>query len=116
MNERLKFIADYQRGLYEFSELCARYGISRKTGYKWLNRYEEEGIDGLKDRSRAPLSCLHQMSELTAQAIIESKRRHPSWGPKKLLPFIKKRNPSLKLPSVSAARNLLAREGLVLRK
>ena len=116
VNERLKFIAECQSGLYSFAELCVRYGVSRKTGYKWWSRYEEEGIDGLKDRSRAPLTCPHQMSERAAEAIVEAKTQHPSWGPKKLLPYIKKKNPTLRLPSVSAAGNLLAREGLVLKR
>jgi putative transposase len=54
MDERVQFIADHQRGLYAMTELCARYGISRKTGYKWLARYALEGACGLVERSHAP--------------------------------------------------------------
>jgi len=116
VNERLKFIADLQGGLYNFAELCARYGVSRKTGYKWARRYSEEGIDGLKERSRRPRTCPHRMSAEAAAAIVEAKKLHPKWGPKKLLPWIEKRKPGLDLPSVTAAGNLLAREGLVIQR
>lgn len=115
MNERLKFIVAMQGELYKFSELCDRYGISRKTGYKWARRYAEEGLDGLKERSRAPLHIPHRMSPEAASAIIQAKKLHPSWGPKKLLPWIGKRDSNLNLPSVTAAGNLLAQEGLVVK-
>ena len=52
MRERQRFIDDLYRGLFSMTELCARYGISRKTGYKWLGRYGEQGRAGLGDRSR----------------------------------------------------------------
>jgi transposase-like protein len=57
MDERIAFITDHRQGLYPVTELCARYGISRKTGYKWLDRFEVEGRRGLADRSRAPHHC-----------------------------------------------------------
>ena len=59
MDQRLPFILDDQRGLYDRTELCARYGISRKTGYKWLARYEQDGRRGLQPQSRAPHHCPH---------------------------------------------------------
>ena len=52
MKERIRFVTDWERDLYSMVELCERYGISRKTGYKWLARYEREGPDGLHERSR----------------------------------------------------------------
>src|SRR5437879_4468012 len=61
MKERVRFVADAERGLYSMSELCERYGISRRTGYKWLERYEAEGPAGLKERSRAPHHCPHRI-------------------------------------------------------
>ncbi len=54
MDERVHFISDYLRAKYEVSELCEAYGISRKTGYKWISRYKEQGIEGLKEVSRRP--------------------------------------------------------------
>ena len=57
MKERMRFVADAERGLYSMSELCERYGISRRTGYKWLERYEVNGPAGLSEGSRAPHHC-----------------------------------------------------------
>src|SRR5712691_3318990 len=57
MKERVRFVADAERGLYSMSELCERYGVSRRTGYKWLERYEADGPAGLKEQSRAPHHC-----------------------------------------------------------
>ncbi len=54
MDQRILFIADYLRESYNFSELCRRYGISRKTGYKWVKRYATDALDGLADRERRP--------------------------------------------------------------
>ena len=52
MKERMRFVTDWERDLYSMVELCERYGVSRKTGYKWIARYEREGPDGLHERSR----------------------------------------------------------------
>lgn len=60
MEERIRFLKDETAGLYTMSELCARYGTSRRTGYKWLGRLEAEGAAGLVDRSRAPHHCEHR--------------------------------------------------------
>lgn len=60
MDQRVQFITDRQRELYDMTTLCARYGISRKTGYKWLARYAAEGPRGLHDRSHVPHHCPHR--------------------------------------------------------
>ena len=85
MDERRRFIEDHARALYVMTELCARYGISRKTGYKWLARFEAHGRPGLVDRSHAPHACPHRISREIAQLIVAARRAHPSWGPRKLL-------------------------------
>jgi transposase len=54
VDERIRFIQDALSDRFMMSALCARYGVSRRVGYKWLARYEEEGRRGLHDRSRAP--------------------------------------------------------------
>ena len=66
MDQRTRFITDHRQDLYAMAELCDRYGISRKTGYKWLARYAEEGRQGLGDRSRAPHHCPHRIPEALA--------------------------------------------------
>jgi putative transposase len=116
MEQRERFIEDHAVGLYTMTELCERYGISRKTGYKWLERFAEEGRKGLVDRSRAPHHCPHQISEEMAHLLCEARRRHPSWGPGKLLDWLEPRYPDLDLPAVSTAGDLLARRGLVKKR
>lgn len=113
VDERERFIADDRRGLYTRAELCARYGISRKTGYKWLGRYHEEGRQGLQDRNHAPHHCPHRID---AALRVGARRKHPDWGPGKLLDWLAPRHPAIdaaEWPAVSTAGDPLAREGLV---
>jgi len=113
MEERIRFVKNCRSGLYEMSELCDRYGISRKTGYKWLHRFEAEGAGGLADRSRAPLHCTHRMADAVREALLEVRRRHPTWGPRKLLAWLEPRRPKVDWPAASSVGELLRREGLV---
>src|SRR5881227_1931203 len=116
MKERLHFVTDWDRRLYTVTELCARYGVSRKTGYKWLARYADVGVAGLAERSRAPHRCPHRIAPAVAAAIVEARRQHPSWGPRKLLVWLADRRPGLELPAASTAGDLLHRRGLVRRR
>ena len=113
MEQRERFIHDYQEALYTMVELCARYGISRKTGYKWLERFAEAGRQGLQERSRAPHTCPHRIDELVAALLCGARRQHPHWGPAKLLDWLRPRYPGIELPAISTAGDLLARRGLV---
>lgn len=119
VEQRERFIADERRGLYTRSELCARYGISRKTGYKWLDRFTEDGRRGLRDRSHAPHHCPHRIALEIAELLCAARRRHPDWGPGKLLDWLVPRHPEIAdeaWPAVSTAGDLLAREGLVKKR
>lgn len=113
MDERTRFVVALKEGLYSMSELCERYGISRQAGYKWCRRYEAEGVEGLKDRSRAPHHCPHRISPEVAEALIELRRKKPRWGPRTLLAHLAGRRPGLQLPAPSTVGDLLVREGLV---
>src|SRR5436853_6215378 len=93
MDERLRFVRDAQSDRFTMSDLCARYGVSRRIGYKWLARYEEEGRRGLRDRSRAPHHCPHRIADARAELICELRRQHPFWGARKLLRVLKTRYP-----------------------
>ena len=85
MDERVLFVADYVRELYSFSELCTRYGVSRKTGYKWVDRYRREGVEGLGERSRRPQRQPTQLPYAMQRAIIELRgSRRTELGPKKI--------------------------------
>src|ERR1700730_10106083 len=116
MEQRERFVRDHQLALYTMAELSARFGISRKTGYKWLDRFDQGGRQGLGDRSRAPLRCPHRISDAVATLICEARRRHPSWGADKLLDWLSTRHPLVDLPAVSTAGDLLARQGLVKKR
>src|SRR3989442_12980434 len=86
MKERLHFVTDWDRRLYTVTELCARYGVSRKTGYKWLARYADVGVAGLAERSRAPHRCPHPIAPAVPAANVEARRQHPGRGARQLPP------------------------------
>lgn len=114
MDERLQFIQDALSDRFTMSELCARYGVSRRVGYKWLARYAEEGRRGLKDRSRAPHHCPHRITDEIAELLCTARREHPFWGARKLLKVLATRHRSITAwPVPSTAADLLARRGLV---
>lgn len=113
VQERVKFIAAYLEGEENFSELCERFGVSRKQGYKWRQRYETGGVDGLKDRSRAPLHHPQAVADSVVEMIIQARGRHPLWGPKKLLVVLARRYPTIEFPVASTVGELLRKRGLV---
>ena len=98
-------------------ELCERYGISRKTGYKWRDRFEEEDLAGLEDRSHAPHHCPHRISAQMKTLLCDTRRAHPSWSPIKLLDWLRPRHRRIRdWPAPSTIGDLLAREGLVRKR
>ena len=84
MEQREKFVILVQSDRYTKKELCKQFGISRKTGHKWLKRYVEEGKRGLDERSRAPKCVANRTEKSVERLIVKEKRLHPTWGPKKL--------------------------------
>ncbi len=113
VKERTRFVVAYESGLYAMKELCERFGISRKTGYKWLERFEAEGPSGLEDRSRRPHRSPSRTAENIQALLIEIRLKHPRWGPEKLLDIVGRRHPELELPARSTVAAILKREGLV---
>lgn len=114
MDQRAQFIDDVQRGRMPVLQLCAHYGVSRKTGYKWIARAREEGRQGLKDRSRAPHHCPHKLSPELAEWLCALRIKHDDWGARKLLRVLQRRHPRrTDWPAPSTVSALLAREGLV---
>lgn len=109
-DERTRFIASLLDGA-EMAAACREFGISRKTGYKWWERYEQEGPEGLADRSRAPLHSPHSVPEETVKLILDL-RREFGWGPKKLGKLLVQRHSGVKVPSQSAIAAILHRHGL----
>ena len=80
MEGRMRLVMEVESEVFQMSELCERYGVSRKTGYKWLERYRKEGVAGLQDRSRAPLHCPHRTPEAIGEVLIKARHSHPYWG------------------------------------
>ena len=114
MDERVMFIGDCLRGELPMLALCENYGISRKTGYKWLSRYRDDPESGLLDRSRAPLRPARGMDEEVSAAILRLRRCRPHWGPRKLRAVLALREPKVAWPAPSSIGDLLRREGLSL--
>src|SRR5690606_22528417 len=84
MEQRARFVLDALERRFSMTELCYRYGISRKTGYKWVARYLEGGSLGCDDRSRAPVLHPNATDPRLVGRIVKLRRKHPSWGPKTL--------------------------------
>ncbi len=113
MDQRIRFINDYLNYDLSLTDLCELYHISRKTGYKWIQRHQEEGMLGMEDRSRRPNGCPHQTADLIVEALIDARIHHPFWGAKKLLKILGKKHPDWKWPARSTVCDILARYGLV---
>lgn len=84
VDQRTEFVLRVLRGGERFGEICREYGISRKTGYKWKERFIQEGLGGLGDESRRPKTSPSELSETMVCQIIKLKLAHSGWGPRKL--------------------------------
>lgn len=113
MDERVQFVATVSRTQLTMSEACRLFGVSRKTGYKWLERYKTYGPSGLEDQSRAPKTIPWTVDRETADLIVQVRQRHPSWGPRKIIDALELQEPSRTWPAASTVGDLLRRRGLV---
>ena len=116
MDQRVQFIADWLSGEYMKTELCAVYGISRPTADKWIQRYEQDGLKALEERSRAPHCHPNQTPEGIREMLIHTKLSHQSWGPKKIVDYLRQRKSEVHWPADSTAGEILKRAGLVKRR
>lgn len=114
MDERRTMMAGLRCGLFSVTEASRNWGVSRKSIYKWLKRYEADGTAGLEDRSRAPHACPHRTPQEVVEAIEDVRRAHPTWGPRKILEYMRRHQLYLgDLPAPSTAGDILKRAGLV---
>lgn len=113
MDQRVQFIGDWQKGTYKKVELCRVYGISRVTADKWIERYEAEGVEGLKERSRRPHGHPWTTSREVEERIVGMRLRHQSFGPKKVMDRLRAVEPGRRWPADSTAGEILKRAGLV---
>jgi putative transposase len=111
--QRQRFIEDYLLSYYSVTELAERFGISRKTAHKWINRYKQHGQEGYQELSRRPQTCPWRIDQAIVEELVKLRKAHPRWGPRKLLDLMERRDPERRLPSVSTAARVLAREGLI---
>lgn len=116
MNLRTEFVLRTFEGKLPFSDLCREFGISRKTGYKWKQRFLEEGLDGLANQSRRPQSSPSQVDEETVCQIVRLKLAHPAWGPGKIRTVFGRTYPQRELASESSFKRVLDKAGLVKRR
>jgi len=112
VDQRVKFVLEFCRGEYSMSHLCRIFGISRRVGYKWLKRYRLEGVDGLKDRCRAPRWHRNEVAGRVECAVLAARRSHPTWGPKKLRVWLDRHDPLVSWPAPSTIGEILKRHGL----
>ncbi len=113
MEERLRFVARLLEG-EGMSDVCREFSISRKTGYKIFNRYKDEGLDALTDRSRRPVRYANQLPEPVTAMIVRLKKEKPYWGARKIRELLVKRLAGdVRVPATSTVHAVLDRHGLV---
>jgi len=112
VDERVVLVGEYMKGERSMTELCREFGVSRKTAYKWVARYNAEGPAGLDDRPRAPHTHPHRVDPLVVEALVQARRAHRHWGARKILAWLGRQQPNLSLPAASTVSAVFSRYGL----
>jgi putative transposase len=112
-NQKREFTNEWLVDELPFSSLCHKYGISRPTGYKWIARYQSEGAEGLEERSHATKEHANALDLKIEALILRVRGKHPTWGPKKLIAWIKQHEGLERVCATSTAHALLGRHGLL---
>lgn len=112
VDERVLLVSEYLKGEQPMTELCREFGVSRKTAYKWVARYNADGPSGLADRSRAPHAHPSRVDRVVVEALVQARRSHPHWGARKILAWLERRQPDLELPVASTVSAMFAKYGL----
>jgi len=113
MEERISFIYEYLSGAWVFSELCDEYDISRPTGYKFVERYEQGGIQALANSSTTPHSSPNRTPDCVEQKILKLRSKHPRYGPKKLRVMLSERYPDTTWPALSTFASILKKNDCI---
>lgn len=113
VDQRMAFVLAYMQHRVTMAELCREFGVSRKTGYKWTQRFIDGGAPNLLNRVTGPRHCSHAVGPEVEAAIVEVRKRYPTWGPKKIDAYLQRQKPNLQLPSRSTMANILHRNNLV---
>jgi transposase InsO family protein len=116
MEEKIRFVFEYERDEWTMSELCQRFNIARETGYVWLRRYREHGLPGLVELDRDPRRHANQTAVEVERAVLDLRQAHMRWGPRKLKHVLERDQPTRPWPAASTIGDLLKREGLVVAR
>jgi transposase InsO family protein len=114
MDEKLRFVFEFERDEESMKALCERFGVSRETGYFWLRRYRQNGPEGLAEVNRAPLRHPNQTSAAIEAAVLELRQAHMTWGPRKLKRILERDQPWRSWPTTSTMGEIVKRAGLVI--
>jgi transposase len=112
VDQRLQFLSSYQKEEMSISELCREFGVSRPTGYRWINGYKESGPEGLLNLSSKPHGCSNATPEVIENAILALRGKYPSWGARKLKARLEMLQPDAVWPAASTFGNIVRRAGL----
>ena len=113
MEQKIEFICEWRTGKYTITELCKSFEISRPTAYKLINRFENEGFEGLREHSRAPIKHPNATKENIVKSILKLKAKYKYWGAKKIRELLFKDFTKQEVPSVVTVHNILKKNGLV---
>jgi putative transposase len=116
VDERMRFVMAVENEEEPFAVVCRRFGVSRKTGYKWLARYETEGVPGLLDRSRAPHDHPQAIAAAISERCLAVRHAHATWGPVKVRAWLERKEPEISWPAASTIGALFDREGLTIKR
>ncbi|HEY1210005.1 MAG TPA: IS481 family transposase [Terracidiphilus sp.] len=116
MEEKLRFVFEYERDEQTMADLCACYGICRDTGYVWLRRYRQYGVDGLMEVNRAARRHPNQTCAQMERAVVALRQAHMRWGPRKLKRILERDQPGRKWPASSTMGEIVKRAGLVVER
>lgn len=113
MEQKIEFICEWRTNKYTITELCKAFEISRPTAYKLIDRYEKQGIEGLRERDKKPINHPNRTPEYVEQNILSLKERHSKWGAKKIHRLLFNHCSSDDIPSVVTVHNILSKHGMV---
>jgi len=116
MDEKLRFVFEYERDEESMKALCERFEISRETGYVWLRRYRQSGPEGFLELNRAPQRRPNETAASIEQAVLELRQAHMTWGPRKLKRILERDQPGRGWPATSTMGEIVKRAGLVVAR
>ncbi len=116
MEQKIEFINEWRSGVFSITELCEEFSITRPTAYKYIKRFEQEGLDGLKERSRTPHNHPNKVSFKIEERIVFHRKKHPRWGGEKIWKLLYDEFDEKDIPSITTVNRVLKRKGLISKK